>query len=347
MAANRRHHREGCAELPQLVDHEVPVLAVYGSGVRDGVSALRAVVFGYSCHATCTDDGTIHGDYPGFAQAEIEHAHEVDATVALFLNGCGADQGPLPRFRPGLDEMYGKILAAAVEDVLVRRTLPNGDEAGGTLPVVGPLHCSCGVADVPLEPPPSREELEAAARGGDPAGDGTDGKAAPCAGPAHLAGAAWQQTSVAQRSALYQLEKLDRGECLSSSVGIRLNAWRFGGGGGSGGEGKSARGGGGGGGADPRPLTLVAGSGEWCVDYSLRLKRELGADSTWVSSYNNELVAYVPSGRVRREGGMEGGEAMLEYRHPSWFVPEVEEVIVGKVHELVEALDGRMPQEST
>ena len=125
--------------------------------------------------------------------------------------------------------------------------------------------------------------------------------------------------SVAQRSAAYQLSILDSGGTLATSVGIKCQAWRFGG------ED-----------VESKPFTLIAGSGEWCVDYALRLKRELGADSTWVSSYNSELIAYVPSARVKAEGGMEAGEAMLEYRNPAPFGEEVEEVIVAKVHELVE-----------
>ena len=62
----------------------MPVLAITSTKANK----LMAVVFGYSCHATCTDDGTIHGDYPGYAQAKIEEAHQSEGTVALFLNGC-------------------------------------------------------------------------------------------------------------------------------------------------------------------------------------------------------------------------------------------------------------------
>ena len=90
----------------------------------------------------CLPPGTIHGDYPGHAQAQLELRHP--GCVALFLNGCGADANPLPRFRPGLAELYGAVLAAAVNDVLERRTLPNGDESGGTRPVHGPLRCAFG-----------------------------------------------------------------------------------------------------------------------------------------------------------------------------------------------------------
>ena len=70
------------------------------------------MLFGYSCHATCTDDGTIHGDYPGYAQAILEERHP--GCVALFLNGCGADQNPLPRFVKHIERTYGEVLASAV-----------------------------------------------------------------------------------------------------------------------------------------------------------------------------------------------------------------------------------------
>ena len=82
-------------------------------------------------------------------------------------------------------------------------------------------------------------------------------------------------------------------------------------------------------------LKLCALTGECVADYSLRLKAELGFESTWVTSYCNELLAYVPSERVRAEGGMEGGEAMMEYRHAARFGEGVEAAIVSKVHELL------------
>ena len=43
-----------------------------------------------------------------------------------------------------------------------------------------------------------------------------------------------------------------------------------------------------------KDLTLVALSGEVVVDYALRLKKELGADRTWVVAYANEVPCYIP-----------------------------------------------------
>ena len=83
-------------------------------------------------------------------------------------------------------------------------------------------------------------------------------------------------------------------------------------------------------------LTLIALPGEVVVDYSLRLKKELGGSSpVWVAGYSNHVFGYVPSQRVLREGGYEGGGAMVYSAYPGPFVESVEERLVGKAHELV------------
>ena len=43
------------------------------------------------------------------------------------------------------------------------------------------------------------------------------------------------------------------------------------------------------------------------MDYALRLKKELGADRTWVVAYANEVPCYIPSERILKEGGYEAG----------------------------------------
>lgn len=84
-----------------------------------------------------------------------------------------------------------------------------------------------------------------------------------------------------------------------------------------------------------RGLTLIALGGEVVVDYSLRLKAEYGWETTWVSGYSNEVMGYIPSRRVREEGGYEGGGAMVNYGRPGPLEAGVEDVIVKKVAELV------------
>jgi hypothetical protein len=118
-ATNRRENEEG--KVPELrakatlagpFDHDVPVLAIH-----DTQGKLCSVVFGYACHATVLSSFQWSGDYPGFAQQEIESLHP--DCVAIFWAGCGADQNPLPRRSVELARHYGRRLAIAVEDVLL------------------------------------------------------------------------------------------------------------------------------------------------------------------------------------------------------------------------------------
>ena len=81
-------------------------------------------------------------------------------------------------------------------------------------------------------------------------------------------------------------------------------------------------------------LTMVALAGEVVVDYSLRLKTELPGEAVWVAAYSNDVFGYIPSARVLREGGYEGGGAMRYTELPGPFAPSIEERIVSKVHEL-------------
>ena len=110
-AVNRRNNRE--ASVPELrttgelagpVDHDVPVLAI-----RNQQGELTAIVFGYACHATVLSFYQWSGDYPGFAQVELEASHP--GAIALFFAGCGADQNPLPRRTVELAKHYGRRLA--------------------------------------------------------------------------------------------------------------------------------------------------------------------------------------------------------------------------------------------
>ena len=114
-AVNRRNNRE--PDVPMLretgnlvgpVDHDLPVLAV-----RNPEGQLRAVVFGYACHATVLSGMDWCGDWPGFAQLEIERRHP--DTIAMFMAGCGADQNPLPRRTVELATDYGRQIADGVD----------------------------------------------------------------------------------------------------------------------------------------------------------------------------------------------------------------------------------------
>lgn len=124
------------------VDHDVPVLVI-----RTPEGILRAVTFGYACHATVLNEYQWSGDYPGYAQIELEKLHP--DSIALFWAGCGGDQNPLPRGTVELAQQYGKTLANSVEAVI-----------GAPTSAIEPrLATSYREIDLPLDKPPTKDEL--------------------------------------------------------------------------------------------------------------------------------------------------------------------------------------------
>jgi neutral ceramidase len=85
-------------------------------------------------------------------------------------------------------------------------------------------------------------------------------------------------------------------------------------------------------------LTMIALAGEVVVDYSLRLKAELGGQMVWVAGYSNDVFGYIPSLRALREGGYEAGGAMRYTELPGPFAPSVEKLIIDEVHKMVDTV---------
>jgi len=120
------------------------------------VQSLDAIVFGYACHPTTLSFLTWCGDYPGFAQLELEKGHA--GATAMFVNTCGGDQNPLPRRSVELCQRYGRMLATAVEEVL-RKPLE---------PVSAELHTAFAYVELPYLQIASREELLSARQSDNP-----------------------------------------------------------------------------------------------------------------------------------------------------------------------------------
>ena len=108
------------------------------------------------------------------------------------------------------------------------------------------------------------------------------------------------------------LKDLDAGQPLSPTYPYPVQVWKLGNNG----------------------VTWIALGGEVVVDYSLRLKKELGVGQTWVTGYANDVMAYIPSERVLTEGGYEGDTSMIVYMQPSKWKAGLEDRIVQTVHEL-------------
>jgi len=85
-------------------------------------------------------------------------------------------------------------------------------------------------------------------------------------------------------------------------------------------------------------LDWVILGGEVVVDYSLRIKRNLGSSHTWVSAYCNDVLAYIPSLRVLKEGGYEGATSMIYYGHPTSWADQIEDDIMSEVARLSQSV---------
>lgn len=114
-----------------------------------------------------------------------------------------------------------------------------------------------------------------------------------------------------QRRAKRLLKILDDKGALLTTYPYPIQVWQF---------------------ADSLQMTALAG--EVVADYSLRLKYELGRERTWVIAYANDFCAYIPSLRVLREGGYEGGDSMIYFGHHGPWAPTIEQDILNTVLEL-------------
>lgn len=269
-AVNRRTNAEG--NVPKLreagllkgpIDHEVPVLCV-----REPEGKVRAIVFGYACHATVLSFYQWCGDYPGFAMLDLEKRYP--GAVALFHAGCGADQNPLPRRTVELAEGYGKQLAEAVDQVV----------KAPMTPITPQLGTSSKHINLPFGELPTREKI--------------------------VQDTMSKNGYIASRAKML-LKEIEKTGSLKQTYPYPVQAWQLG-----------------------KDLTWISLGGEVTVEYSLRLKKELG--KVWVTGYANDVMAYIPSLKVLKEGGYEGDTSMIYYGLPCAWGPRVEEMIIGETH---------------
>jgi hypothetical protein len=120
------------------------------------------------------------------------------------------------------------------------------------------------------------------------------------------------KNALEERHARLMLQILDRDGKLPDHHTYPIQVWKFG-----------------------NDMTFIALGGEVVVDYSLLFKHQYGFDKLWVAGYSNDVFAYIPSVRVLREGGYEGGGAMIAYGQPAPFTPDVEQIIVKGVDTLM------------
>jgi hypothetical protein len=79
--------------------------------------------------------------------------------------------------------------------------------------------------------------------------------------------------------------------------------------------------------------TLVSMGGELVVEYAIGLKRLFGHE-IFVMGYSNDVMAYIPSVRILKEGGYEGKDSQMVYGLPSVWSEEIEALIYQATKEL-------------
>jgi hypothetical protein len=177
-----------------FVDRSVPCC---GSDTPDG--KLAGVVFGAACHNTTygARDNQVSADYAGAAQLFIEQ--EFPGAQAMFMQGLAGDTNPYPnslndpakRPAPEIARDHGAVLGREVARVL----------ATSLKPVNGPLRAAQDVIALPLQKPPSKNELEH-----------TTAKAG----------------SIQKWVADQMLVRLNAGEALPTTYSAPVTVWQFG-----------------------------------------------------------------------------------------------------------------------
>jgi len=243
--------------------------------VTDPSGKITALLTSYACHCTTIGIDQIHGDWAGCAQEALER--EFPGAIALTAIGCGADQNPSQRSTIELATQHGEALAAEAARLARTTLLPLSHLPTGQTQFI----------ELALDTPRSREEWQI------------------------LAGSS--SASIAYH-ARKNLDRLERGLSLPSSIPYMVQTWTFG-----------------------DDLAMVFLPGEVVVDYALRIKTEFDHRRLWVNGYSNDVPAYIPSKRILDEGGYEGGGAMIYYDHPTRFAPDIEARIMSAVRNLVPA----------
>ncbi|MCC5932400.1 MAG: neutral/alkaline non-lysosomal ceramidase N-terminal domain-containing protein [Cyclobacteriaceae bacterium] len=249
---NRRQNREAdihtLTELKGPHDYAVPVL-----DIRDVNGDRKAIMFGYACHPTTLDLYQWSGDYPGFAQIELEKMYP--GLMTFFFQGASGDLNPLPRRSIALAKQYGKELAAAVEAVI------HGE--------LNPLSSAFKVAyqeiSLQFSAPAKISELQKLSK---------------------------EAKGYEQKWAINQLEELQQGKQPPTEYVYPIQLWALG-----------------------EQLIFSLG-GEVLVEYALQIKQIFGR-GVFVMAYSNDVMGYIPTEKVLKEGGYEGDSSQKVYGLPS------------------------------
>jgi len=88
--------------------------------------------------------------------------------------------------------------------------------------------------------------------------------------------------------------------------------------------------------------SVVALGGEPVVDYVIKLKKIFGSE-LFVMGYSNDVMAYIPTVEILREGGYEGHTSQMAFGLPAKWKESIEPLIMGEVLKLSKEIGLAVP----
>ena len=128
-----------------------------------------------------------------------------------------------------------------------------------------------------------------------------------------------KETSYIKNWALNMIKKTDKGETFISTYPYPVQFWQLG------------------------NQSLVALGGEPVVDYAINLKKIFGPD-LFVMGYSNDVMAYIPTAEIVREGGYEGHTSQMAFGMPAKWKESIEPAIMKEVMILAKKLRIVIPE---
>lgn len=249
---------------------------------QDAAGKYLAILVNYACHAVCLGHSNrlISADYPGvLARTLQEQTH----AVVLFTNGATGDINPQRMGSFAYAEELGKALAA--ETLRVLGTLAYQDTA--VLRVAGET------LDLPLQLPPTRDELERkvfdyqqALAEADAAGNVPESKL-------HKAMLGWAEATLAG---------VVRGT-IPAQVPAELQVIGLG------------------------EAMLVGVPGELFSELGKQIKSSIALRQVTVLGYTNNDIGYIPTRQAYAQGGYEINDAYKYYGYPAALAPEAGDLV--------------------
>lgn len=232
---------------------------------KDFSGAPVSLLFSVACHPSTTGGFQISAEYPGVAMSELDR--HLGRPGSLFLQGAGGDAKPCvigqgtDHWRQGTwedVERAGRIVAGEVLQTLV----------AGLAKFEPDIRTAAVEMEWPLRPAVTRAECEAILA--DPTG-----------------------YELKRLWAARQIERLDRGQQLATSVPITAHAIQLG-----------------------RGIRLIGLEGEPVAGLGLLIRDYYGAGVTFALGYCNGAQLYLPTEAMLEEGGYEV-ESYYEYGFPA------------------------------